>query len=203
MSVIERQPFVANAVFIPEVAQWHDHRGRHVDPTECVTLMVSGDNNQANVFTEESWKSDGEPFCYREWGKFTHVDGGKVVLLPELWVIKIDEREHWINSDVLSFCPRIFGVYAFDRKSHHHLCSFEPCYELHFLGSQYDESTELQDDEYLRDRINTLIQDGDAQSDPVTYWGVADIDRMIANKINPGFLPEGENGGTSHLLKAS
>jgi hypothetical protein len=176
--------FTADAVFIP------DNGG---DP---VPLMIVGNNNSADVFTEDAWNNDGEPICRREWGKFTEVEGGKVELLPELWIVKIDERDYWLDANVLANCPRIYGVYVFDRKQHVHICSVEPCHELHFLGTQYEESHELLDDELRRDQINGKILDGDAQCDLVSYWSKADIDRMLECEIDEGCLPpEGKNGG--------
>lgn len=112
-----RRPFVAEAVFIPDSARWKDRQGKHVDPDQCITLMVDGDNNSADVFTEEAWNHDGQPFCSREWGQFTEVEGGGVELLPELWIVKIDEREHWCDQDVLDALPRIYGVSAARRKA--------------------------------------------------------------------------------------
>lgn len=192
----DKQPFVADAVFIPDSARWSDRQSDHADPDDCVMLMVVGDNANADVFTEEAWNNDGEPFCRREWGEFTEVTGGKVELLPELWIVKIDEREWWLDPEVLVACPRIYGVYVFDRRRHVHVCSFEPCYELHFLGSDYTESDELQNDESRRDAIHGTIVQGDSQCDQVTYWGKADIDRMLANEIEPGGLPlDGKHGG--------
>ena len=189
----EKRTFVADAVFIPNSARWKDNHG---DPDNCIKLMVDGDNNNADVFTEEAWNNDGEPFCRREWGEFTAVDGGLVDLRPELWIVKIDEREHWIDAEILANCPRIYGVYVFDRKQHFHLCSFEACYELHFLGTQYDESDELHGDEYRRDEINGKIVEGDALCEQVSYWSVANIDRMLRTEINEGCLPpEGKHGG--------
>lgn len=190
----EKRPFVAEAVFIPESAIWKDSQGKHVDPDQCIKLMVDGDNNSADVFTEEAWQSDGEPFCRREWGKFTTVEGGKVELLPELWVVKIDEREHWLDPEVFAACPRIYGVYVFDRKRHVHICSFTPTYELHYLGSDYILIDGLGD--YRLSEIDEKIRDGDSQCDDVTYWGAHDIDRMLETEIKVGCLPpEGKHGG--------
>lgn len=108
----------------------------------------------------------------------------------------IDERDYWLDPDVLANCPRIYGVYVFDRKQHFHICSCEPCHELHFLGSQYDEAEELQDDEYRRDEINGKVLDGDAKCELVSYWSKADIDRMLETEIAEGWLPpEGKHGG--------
>ena len=192
----DMRPFVPDAVFIPDTARWKDSTGKHVTPGECMPLMVNGDNNTADVYTEDAWNRCGGPFCRRECGEFTEVEGGCVELLPELWIVKIDEREHWLDPEVLAACPRIYGVYVFDRKQRFHLCSFEACYELHFLGSQYEESNELIDDDYRRDEINGRIQKGDAQCELVSYWGKADIERMLQTEIEEGLLPpEGKHGG--------
>jgi len=192
----EKRPFVADAVFIPDAAAWTDSQGEHADPDQCVKLMVDGDNNSADVFTGEAWSLDGEPFCRREWGQFTPVEGGKAELLPELWVVKINEREHWLDPDVLAACPRLYGVYVFDRKRHVHVCSFEATYELHYLGSDYTETDDVQDDDYRLSEIDESIRQGDCQCEQVTYWGVHDIDRMLETEIREGCLPpDGKNGG--------
>jgi len=193
---IEKRPFVADAVFVPEAAVWTDSQGEHADPAQCVKLMVDGDNNSADVFTEEAWSHDRGPFCRREWGQFTPLEGGRVELLPELWVVKIDEREHWLDPEVLAACPRLYGLYVFDRKQHFHICSFEATYELHFLGSDYTEADKVRDDDYRREDINSRILEGDCQSEQVTYWSAHDIDRMLETEIMEGCLPpEGKNGG--------
>ena len=190
----DKRPFVADAVFIPDSAVWQDAQGEHVTPDECTKLMVDGDNNSADVYTKEAWNHDGEPLCRREWGTFTPADHGKVELLPELWVVKIDEREHWIDPDVLAACPRIYGVYVFDRKRHVHICSFQPTYELHHLGSDYTLIDEL--DDHRLSEIDDKIWEGDCQSEQVTYWGAHDIDRMLETEIKEGCLPpKGKHGG--------
>lgn len=192
----EKRPFVANAVFIPDSARREDHNGEHVESDECTLLMVDGDNNSADVYTEEAWNNDGQPICRREWGEFTEVEGGKVELLPEIWVVKIDEREYWCDPDVLANCPRIYGVYVFDRNKHIHICSTEASYELTFLGSDYTEVEAIADDDYRRDEINSKILNGDAQCEEFSYWGKYDIERMLQNEIKEGHLPpEGQHGG--------
>jgi hypothetical protein len=192
----EERPFAADAVFIPDNARRCDSQGEQISPEDCVLLMVDGDNYSADVFTKDAWKGKGKPFCRREHGEFTLVEGGKVELLPELWIVKIDERNWWTDADILAACPRICGVYVFDRKQHFHICSTEACYELHFLGSQYEEANELQDDEHRRDEINGKILEGDAQSEQISYWGRHDVDRMLQTEIQEGFLPpEGKGGG--------
>ena len=118
---------------------------------------------------------------------------GRVELLPDLHVVKIDETEYWLDPVVLGRTKRIVGVYVFDRRQQFHICSFTATHELYFLGSQWEEVEGLSDQE--RDDLWERITEGDGQSDPVSYWDRWDIDRMLANAFREGFLPTNENGG--------
>ena len=88
---------------------------------------------------------------------------------------------------------RIFGVYVFDRRQQFYICSFSATHELYFLGSQWEEIEGLSDEEH--DDLWERINEGDGQSDPVSYWDKFDIDRMLANRCREGFLPNEGNGG--------
>jgi hypothetical protein len=108
--------------------------------------------------------------------------------------VKIDERDYWCDPVALARATRIVGVYVFDRRQHVHICSFTPCYELHFLGSQWDEIGGLSDEE--RDELSDRIIHGDGQSEPVTYWDKHDVDSMLETSCQEGRLPPlGLNGG--------
>ena len=111
----------------------------------------------------------------------------------KLFVVKIDEREYWLDPVVLARTKRLFGVYVFDRRQHFHICSFSASHELYFLGSQWEEIEGLSDEEH--DDLWERITEGDGQSDPVTYWDRWDIDRMLANSCLEGFLPTEDSGG--------
>ena len=200
MTTIEQAAFVPNCVFIPAAAVWKDRRGEHVDPKDATLLMLEGDNNYGEVFTSEVWETDGQPSYLRRFGRFVSADDspidpdqGRVELLPELFVVKIDEREWWLDPVVLERTKRIFGVYVLDRRQHFHICSFSASHELYFLGSQWEEVERLSDEENedLWERITV----GDGQSESVTYWDKADIDRMLASVCREGFLPTGCSGG--------
>lgn len=195
----EQTEFVPNCVFIPAVAVWKDSGGQHVDPDDATLLMLDGDNNFGEVFTREAWESDSQPSYVRRYGKFFAADDcpiepevGRVELLPELFVVKIDERDHWLDPVVLGRTKRIFGVYVFDRRQHFHLCSFSASYELHFLGSQWEEIEGQDEDGH--DLWERIIQ-GDCQSELVSYWDRTDIDRMLVNDCREGCLPKGSSGG--------
>ena len=200
MTTTEKAGFIPNCVFIPANAVWKDGRGEHVDPNDATPLMLDGDNNYGEVFTQNAWENDGQPSYLRRYGQFVDADDnpidsdqGRVELLPELFVVKIDERELWIDPVVLGRTKRIFGVYVFDRCQQFHICSFTASHELYFLGSQWEAIEGLNEDEHedLWQRIN----EGDLQSDPVTYWDKSDIDRMLTISCRDGFLPTDGSGG--------
>jgi hypothetical protein len=196
----DQAEFIPNCVFIPANAVWRDSRGEHVDPVDATLLMLKGDNNYGEVFTKEAWENEGQPSYVRRYGKFVDADDrpndpkqGRVELLPDLHVLKIDEREYWLDPVVLARTKRLFGVYAFDRRQHFHLCSFSASHELYFLGSQWEPVEDLSDEGH--DDLCERIMQGDCQSEPVTYWDKADIDRMLMNQCREGFLPDEGNGG--------
>ena len=200
MTTTEKDEFTPNCVFIPADALWKDSRGEHVDPDDATLLMLDGDNNYGEVFTSEAWEHDGQASYLRRYGQFVDADDnpieleqGRVELLPELFVVKIDEREYWIDPVILGRTKRIFGVYVFDRRQQFHICSFTATHELHFLGSQWEEVEGLSDDEH--DDLWERITEGDSHSDPVSYWDRWDIDRMLANACRDGFLPNEDSGG--------
>jgi hypothetical protein len=200
MTTTEKVEFTPNCVFIPATAVWNDRQGEHVDPDGATLLMLEGDNNYGEVFTSGAWENDGQPSYQRRYGQFVDADDnpiapeqGRVELLPELFVVKIDEREHWLDPVVLERTKRIFGVYVFDRRQHFHISSFSASHELYFLGSQWEAIEGLSDEEHedLWQRIN----EGDLQSEPVSYWDTWDIDRMLMNSCQEGFLPTECSGG--------
>lgn len=200
MTTTEKAEFIPNCVFIPATAIWKDSRGEHVDADDTTLLMLDGDNNYGEVFTNDAWENNGPPSYLRQYGQFVSADDnpidpeqGRVELLPDLHVVKIDEREHWIDPEVLQRTKGIFGVYVFDRRQHFHICSFTASYELHFLGFQWEEVEELSDEDH--DDLWERITDGDLQSEPVSYWDRNDIDRMLTTTCREGFLPTGSSGG--------
>lgn len=200
MTTTDKAAFIPNCVFIPADAIWRDSRGVHVDPDDATMLMLDGDNNYGEVFTAVAWENDGPPSFLRRFGQFVSADDnpiesehGLVELLPELFVVKLDETEYWLDPVIMARTKRIFGVYVFDRRQHFHICSFSASHELCFLGSQWDEVDGLSDEEH--DDLSERITEGDGQSDPVSYWDKSDIDRMLANPCREGCLPNGRNGG--------
>ena len=103
MTTTEKAEFIPNCVFIPATAIWKDSRGEHVDADDATLMMLDGDNNHGEAFTNDAWENDGPPSYQRRYGQFVSADDnpidpeqGRVELLPDLQVVKIDEREHWI-----------------------------------------------------------------------------------------------------------
>jgi hypothetical protein len=202
MTTTDKSTFIPNCVFIPATAVLRDSRGEHVDSEDTTPLMLVGDNNFGKLFTADAWECDGLPSYLRRSGRFVDADDnpidperGRVELLPELHCVKIDERDYWLDPVVLERTKRIFGVYLFDRRQHFHICSFSASHELHFLGSQWESVEGLSDEDH--DDLWERINEGDRQSDPVSYWEKFDIDRMLANQCREGFLPLKVNGGFS------
>jgi hypothetical protein len=160
--------------------------------------MLDGDNIYGQCFTQEAWENGSEPFCVRRFGDFETNDGsrvfegGKVELLPELCIVKLDQREFWCDS-VKTKTTRIFGVYAFDRRRHVHCCSLTPSYELNCLGTQYEAVEGL--DEEAQDRLNQDVLEGDAGSDEVSYYDCSSIDRLMRHPCKEGCLPDTDAGG--------
>jgi hypothetical protein len=94
---------------------------------------------------------------------------------PDYCLLKLDEREHW-HEKIQAQTRTIFGVYAFDRSCHTHLCEATPSYELRFVANDYEEIDGL--DEEARERLNETILCAD--SEPVTYMHARDVDALIA-----------------------
>ena len=135
-----------------------------------------------------------EPRIYRRYGHHEGLEEGeRVELLPDLWIVKIEDRDEWLDRYILDRTARLFSVYVFDRRQHVHICQVTPSYEAYFLGSQYEASRELTDDE--REELEEHIRVGDAQTEPVTYFDVADAERWIAKPCREGCLPAEKTGG--------
>lgn len=192
--------FVPNCAFAPADKMWEDSEGEHIETKDATLLMLDG-TNEGDLYTQENWEKGGEPSYQRVGQRFLNMDGspidkevGKVVLLPQLHVVKIYERHYWTDEKVLARTSKIFGVYIFDKTQHFHLCSMTPSYELHFLGSQYefDKDNDLTDAE--QEELFDLIREGDIHCESVSYMNVSDVDR-IEKECRYGFLPKGKNGG--------
>jgi hypothetical protein len=165
--------------------------------TDALRSISRGGDRRSNQYRENGTGVTKKEACEIAGWKMDRFDDAKMVVenaIDEL--VRAMHRLHWLDPDVLANCPRIYGVYVFDRKQHFQICSFEPYHELHFLGTQYDEADELRDDAYRRDEINGKVLLGDAQCERVSYWSKADIERMLETEIAEGWLPpEGKHGG--------
>ena len=203
LAIAETKLFRPNAVFIPYN---HGKEGRDFDRTDCTLLFVDGEYSHAEVYIEEAWQHGGEPSYIQQRGDFFLPDGsdipeGKAQLLPDTCIVKLPERDYW-NDDVQAMTKRIFGVYAFDRRQHFHLCEFCASYELWFLESQYEDTDEVADDEYKRDELHEMILAGDRNTDPISYMHRKEIDPLFlrgsrgrGRRCRPGWLPTGDKGG--------
>jgi len=175
-----KAPFKPTAVLISE-----DNR---------TLLHLDSEDNSGWLYTQDEWENNREPRIYRRYGKHEGLkENERVELLPDLWIVKLDEREHWIDPMILERTSRLYGVYVFDRRQHFHLCSFEATYELHFLGSQWETSRELTDTE--NEELREAIREGDIQAEDVSYFGAPEIDQILDTPFREGFLPKEGNAG--------
>jgi len=99
---------------------------------------------------------------------------------PDYQIVKLDERRHW-RKDIQEKTTAIYGVYAYDRNEHTHLCELTPSHCLMFLGTDHVEVDGLSEEE--RERLSEIVMDGALDSEPVTYMHVRDIERIV--KENP------------------
>lgn len=194
MTTATRKEFTPTAVLITADAEFKDGDRTAVDPALVTLLHLDSDDNSGWLYTREEWEGDKEPRIYRRHGNNEGLEEGeRVELLPDVWIVKIDEREHWLDPIVLDRTRRIFGVYVFDRRQVTHCCSFSGSYWLVALGTQWEASRELTDDE--TEDLDERIRTGDSQSDGTNYFDQRDIDRMIAKPCRESCLPEGKAGG--------
>ena len=92
----------------------------------------------------------------------------------DLWLIKIDEREHWCNA-IKAQTTENFGVYVFDRDERTFCCELTPSYCLAFVANDYTEIDGLA--EHARNALNEDVLDTD--NEPVTYMHVRDIEWLL------------------------
>ena len=166
---------------------------------------MDGTYSEADVFTEEAWKSAGEPSYIQRRAEFfltdeIEISEGRVQLLPDTCIIKVPEREYWCE-EVQAMTKRIFGVYALDRRQHFHLCEFCASYELWFIETQYEDTDEVVEDDDKRNELNESILEGDGYNEEVTYEHRKEIDPMFlrGRRCRPRWLPENDKGGGYRL----
>jgi len=101
---------------------------------------------------------------------------------PDWQIVKMDERGFWNEhnaeaKEILSKTTALYGVWAFDRNSHIHICSLTPSYELWWLDAVYAEIEGLTDEQReMLDEQHTVAKFND---ESVTYMNVSDVDRIL------------------------
>ena len=102
----------------------HGKEGKDFDRTDCTLLLVDGEYAYGEAYTEEAWRTNGEPSYLQRRGDFyladeSEIPEGRVQLLPDACIVKIPDRDYW-SEDVQALTTRIFAVYALDRRQHFH-----------------------------------------------------------------------------------
>lgn len=197
-TLADRGPFKPVAVLIPASAQPspRDHDSI-VIPDDCTLLHLDSRANTGPLYTREEWELGAEPRFYRNGPRGECeglTDGDVIELLPDMAIVKLEERDYWCDEWILERTTAIYSVYAIDRRQHHHLCSFEANYEAYYLGTQYDEVEGLSDSDHeqLWERIN----EGALANELYSYFSASDIDSVLKNVCREGWTPaNGKSGG--------
>lgn len=94
---------------------------------------------------------------------------------PDFYVIALDETRNWNLEGLDPAVLKVEAVYLFDRNQHTHLCEITPSYTLYHVEDRavYADNTP---DEVI-DRVDGLVMA--ESSEPVTYYHVSDIDKLI------------------------
>ncbi len=189
-----RAPFKPTAVLITADAEFKDGDRTAVDPTLVTLLHLESDENTGWLYTKDEWEGDKEPRIYRRHGNHEGLaEGERVELLPDMWIVKIDERQHWVDPTILAQTSRLFGVYVFDRRQVTHCCQLSGSYWLTFLGTQWQPLSDLTDEQC--EDLADAIREGDCQCDGNNYFDCTAVERMIAQPCRKHCLPEGAAGG--------
>ena len=199
MIATEKKTFVPDCAFLPADKLTEDDDGEfQCDYKDAVLLMLDG----SLAYTKEAWEKGGEPsYCWTYGNEFQNLDGtpidsneGVIQLLPEMYIAKIPQRKDW-SKDVQKLTHEIYGVYAFNVRRVQYICSLTPNYEFTFIGTEYDEIDDLDDEqkEWLFDMIQRH-QDGET-----LYYTVKDAERMIANRYEPHCFPENKKAGACKI----
>ena len=114
------------------------------------------------------------------------VDTGALPLVPDWYVIAIDETEYWnIDEEHRALIDRMLGVYMFNWRKHTYLCEVTPSYKLVFHSNVMWLKQELHsrdDFDELRDDLeHQYIYGGGTDNEPVTYMHSRDVDRRMNN----------------------
>ena len=196
-----KAPFKPTAVLITPDAEWQDGNQTRVDPEKVTLLHLDSDENSGWLYTHDEWENDREPRIYRRYGEHEGLrEGERVELLPDMWIVKIDEREYWLDPKVLDRTSRIFGVYVFDRRNMPIVVASRLPMSVRF--SEPNGTTAASLPKRKPKNLTNASGKATAQCESSNYFDVADVDRMIAETCREGFLPAGNAGGFKVEVKS-
>ena len=95
---------------------------------------------------------------------------------PNYCLIKINERGMWYPK-IAEQTKAMYGVYAFDRNSHTHLCELTPSYCLVFISTDYEEVDGLSEEQ--KEKLNEEIIGSMYDCEKVTYMHVSSVEKLI------------------------
>ena len=128
--------------------------------------------------------------------------------LPDLWLMKEDETEHWTDEEFKKKAGQIYTVYLFDRSSHTHLCELTPSYEMRRLYTTYSngdhpdevreelisrESLYVTDEFFMCGTASEIVAVRSVDGIEIGNGGMGDVTRKLQNAFFGLFNGETED----------
>lgn len=86
---------------------------------------------------------------------------------PDLHIFKTETTKYW-REDIVAKAGRLYALYLIDVNRHVNCCELIPSYELHYVGSTYDN--------FVGDEVVDQIRQGDVDGFQVAYYHVKSLD---------------------------
>ena len=109
---------------------------------------------------------------------------------PEIWVLLVDETEHWISERVLEEVDRLIGVYIYDASRVIHIASMTGSFECRFIETAAHGKNDDGVHQTISDEVYEIISEGNIYAEEWYYFSEHDIDALLVLKEGQA-LPEG------------
>lgn len=95
--------------------------------------------------------------------------------VPDFRVAAIRPHPFGYSEEVEKVCPDILDIYLYDATMRYHICSLQPCLELHYLYSTCNWS----DDEAIATQQEEILRDSNVET-AIVYYDVKLCDRLFS-----------------------